>query len=55
MIGQSQRYHAAWTEAGLDGEYFLQPGINHYESVYGLADPESQLSRKVADFIYTHA
>jgi arylformamidase len=55
LIGQSQRYHAAWTEAGLDGEYFLQPGINHYESVYGLADPESPLSRKVANFIYTQA
>jgi arylformamidase len=55
LIGQSQRYHAAWTEAGLDGEYFLQPGINHYESVYGLADPDSPLSRKVADFVYTHA
>jgi arylformamidase len=55
LIGQSQRYHAAWREAGLDGEYLLQPGINHYEAVYGLADPESPLARKLADFIYTQA
>ena len=27
LIGQSQRYHAAWTEAGLDGEYL--PAARH--------------------------
>jgi len=51
LIGQSQRYHAAWREAGLSGEYFVQPGINHYEAVYGLADPLSPLACRVRDFI----
>jgi len=51
LIGQSQRFHAAWREEGLSGEYFLQPGINHYEAVYGFADPASPLALKVADFI----
>jgi arylformamidase len=51
LIDQSQRYHAAWREEGLGGEYFLQPGINHYEAVYGLADRLSPLARRVADFI----
>jgi arylformamidase len=49
--GQSENYLAAWRNAGLDGEYFAQPGINHYEAVYGLADPPSPMSRAVADFI----
>jgi arylformamidase len=48
---QSQNYLAAWRLAGLDGEYFAQPGINHYEAVYGLGDPASAMSRAVADFI----
>jgi arylformamidase len=51
FIGQSQNYLAAWRAAGLDGEYFLQAGINHYEAVYGFADPASPLSRRTTDFI----
>jgi arylformamidase len=48
---QSQRYLVAWKYAGLDGDYFAQPGLNHYESVYGFADPASPLSTAAADFI----
>jgi len=51
FLGQAENYLAAWRNAGLDGEYFAQPGINHYEAVYGLADPASPMSRAVADFI----
>jgi arylformamidase len=51
FVGQSQNYLAAWREAGLDGSYFPQPGLNHYEAVYGFGDPASPLSRAVADFI----
>lgn len=48
---QSQRYLVAWKHAGLDGEYFAQPGLNHYESVYGFADPASPLSAAAVNFI----
>jgi arylformamidase len=51
LLGQSENYLAAWRNAGLDGEYFAQPGINHYEAVYGLADPAGVMSQAVADFI----
>jgi arylformamidase len=48
---QSQRYLVAWKYAGLDGDYFAQPGLNHYESVYGFADPTSPLSTAAVDFV----
>jgi arylformamidase len=48
---QSQRYLVAWKHAGLDGDYFAQPGLNHYESVYGFADPATPLSTATVDFI----
>jgi arylformamidase len=51
FLGQSQNYLAAWRSAGLKGEYFPQPGLNHYEAVYGFGDPAAALSRAVADFI----
>ena len=37
--------------AGLDADFFPQPGLNHYEAVYGLADPASPLSQAVAEFM----
>jgi arylformamidase len=51
LIGQTLNYLAAWTGAGLDGDYFPQPGKNHYEAVYGLADRASPLAQAVADFL----
>ena len=48
---QSQNYLTAWRRAGLDGDFMAQPGINHYEAVYGFCDPAQPLSRAVADFI----
>ncbi len=52
---QSQNYLAAWRNAGLEGGYIAQPGINHYEAVYGFGDPANPLSQAVANFIYTQA
>jgi arylformamidase len=51
LIGQTQTYHAAWTAAGLDAAYFPQPGVNHYEAMYGLDDPASLLTGAVMDLI----
>jgi arylformamidase len=51
FLAQSQDYLAAWRAAGLAGDYVPQPGRNHYEAVYGLADPESALIRSVIDFL----
>ena len=51
MRGQTERYCAAWRAAGLDAAFFAQPGLNHYEAVYGLADPASPLSQAVAEFM----
>jgi arylformamidase len=55
FLGQSQRYLNAWQEAGFVGEYLAQPGLNHFEAIYGFAEPGSVLARASADFIHTHA
>jgi arylformamidase len=51
FLSQSLNYLAAWRDAGLDGDYVAQPGLNHYEAVYGFGDHESPLARATADFI----
>jgi arylformamidase len=51
FLAQSLNYLAAWKNAGLYGEYFPQPGYNHYEAVYGFGDPDSALARATAAFI----
>jgi arylformamidase len=51
FLSQSLDYLAAWKSAGLYGEYFPQPGCNHYEAVYGFADPSSSLARATAAFV----
>jgi arylformamidase len=51
LIGQTQSYHAAWTAAGLVAAYFPQPGVNHYQVVYGLDDPASPLTGAVMELI----
>jgi len=51
FLSQSQDYLAAWQAAGLVGEYVPQPGRNHYDAIYGLADPQSPLTRIIVEFI----
>jgi arylformamidase len=55
FLDQSRRYLTAWQEAGLLGEYLAQPGLNHFEAIYGFAEPGSVLARASAKFIHTHA
>jgi arylformamidase len=55
FLDQSQRYLTAWREAGFGAEYLAQPGLNHFEAIYGFAEPESVLARASADFIRSHA
>jgi len=52
---QSQDYLAAWRDAGLDGDYVAQPGLNHYEAVYGFADAGSPLTRATVNLIQRYA
>jgi arylformamidase len=51
FLAQSLDYLAAWQAAGLAGEYVPQPGRNHYDAIYDLADPQSALARIIARFI----
>jgi arylformamidase len=51
LRAQSQDYLAAWQAAGLAGELVAQPGRNHYDAIYGLADPQSALTRRIVEFI----
>jgi arylformamidase len=51
FLAQSLDYLGAWQEAGLAGEYRPQPGRNHYEAIYELADPQSPLTRIIVEFI----
>ena len=51
FLSQSRDYLAAWQAAGLAGEYVPLPGRNHYDAIYGLADPQSPLTRIMVEFI----
>jgi arylformamidase len=51
FLAQSLDYLGAWQAAGLAGEYLSQPGRNHYDAIYGLADPQSTLARSIVEFI----
>jgi len=51
LIAQSVDYCEAWRKAGLNAEFLEQPGLNHYEAVYGFADPSSALSLATVRFI----
>jgi arylformamidase len=51
FLAQSLDFLGAWQAAGLAGEYFPQPGRNHYDAIYGLGDPHSALARALVDFI----
>jgi arylformamidase len=55
LLGQSHDYLSAWQAAGLEGDYFAQPGLNHYEAVYGFADQTAPLARAAVDFIRRRA
>jgi arylformamidase len=55
FLGQSHRYLTAWQAAGFGAEYLAQPGLNHFEAIYGFAEPESVLAHASADFIHAHA
>jgi arylformamidase len=54
LLGQTQDYLTAWRAAALEADYFPQPGLNHFEAVYGLADHASPLSRAIVNFISRH-
>jgi len=51
FLAQTRDYLAAWHAAGLEGEYLPQSGLNHYEAIFGLADPESALARGIVEFV----
>jgi arylformamidase len=51
FLRQTQDYLAAWKAAGLSGEYLAQPGRNHYDAIFGLADPQSPLVRGIVEFM----
>lgn len=51
FIAQSLNYCEAWRKAGLTAQFLEQPGLNHYEAIYGFADPSSSLSLATARFI----
>jgi arylformamidase len=48
---QSKDYCDAWVGAGLAGEYFEQPGKNHFTAIDGFLDPDSALFLKMDAFI----
>lgn len=51
FIGQSLDYHAARTQAGLCSEFHLLEGLNHFQAVDPLVDPESPLTARILAFI----
>jgi arylformamidase len=60
--GESTEYHRqsrdlvrVWGEQGVDTEYAVVPGADHFTVVGGLAEPTSGLSRRLADLARTAA
>ena len=48
---QSQDYLAAWQANGLQGEFQVQPGKNHFTAIEGLAEADSPLCQAVINFM----
>ena len=48
---QSIDFREAWHAKGLTGELFVQEGKHHYSAIEGLNDLNSELCRKIADFV----
>lgn len=44
---QSQRFHAAWTQAGNRAEMLAQAGANHFTAIHGFEQPDRALARAV--------
>lgn len=42
---QTQDYQQAWQAAGNHAEFLHQPGMNHFDAIYGFEDPKSALCR----------
>ena len=51
LIRQSLAYHTARTQARLQSEYDLLEGLNHYQAIVPLLDPESSLTARIVAFI----
>jgi arylformamidase len=51
FIDQSLAYHTARTRARLQSEYRILAGLNHYQTVDPLLDPESSLTASILAFI----
>jgi arylformamidase len=51
LLKQSLDYHAARTEAGLKSEFYLLDGLNHYQAVDPLVDPESAFTARIVAFM----
>jgi arylformamidase len=48
---QSANFQVAWRKAGLEVETHDQPGLNHFEAVYGLGNPDGSLSAAIRGFV----
>lgn len=48
---QSRDYHTAWTAAGLDGDYWERPGLNHFNELEEFGDANSSLVDRILDLI----
>jgi len=51
FIDQSLAYHTARTQARLQSEYRVLAGLNHYQTVEPLLDPESSLTASILAFV----
>lgn len=47
FVRQSVDYFSAWTTAGLTGDYWSQPDRNHFDELFPLADPDSELVDRI--------
>lgn len=51
FIRQSKDYLAAWQAQGLQGRYFEEPGLNHFDAIKGFLDKSSELCVELDRFV----
>lgn len=48
---QSRDYFEAWKSAGLEGEYWERPGLNHFNELEDFKDPNSELVDRIIGLV----
>ena len=49
LVRQSLDFYHAWQNAGLPAEYWEREGLNHFDELEALAEPDSEFTKRVLE------